>query len=193
MKARHETIEQKSFFMAASGIFTLMMCMIFSSCSSSLQAPPSTAASVDSARYAGRWYEIARLPMPFQKANEAAVAEYALLPNGTLSVHNIAIRPDDGSHHDISGYAVVLNPPENSKLSVHFRAWFAPFIPIPKEGNYWILFVEENYQEAIVGTPDRKYLWILARTPKIPAHKLKDLLHRAGKLGFDETKMIYDP
>ena len=166
--------------------------MTLSACASSRQQPPVTAASVDIAGYAGRWYEIARLPMPFQKANEAAVAEYGALPNGTLSVHNIGIRPN-GSQHDIRGYAEVLNPPKNTKLTVHFNTWFAPFIPIPKEGNYWILHVESNYQEAIVGTPDRKYLWILARTPKISDQKLEDLLQRTEKLGFDRSKMILDP
>lgn len=166
--------------------------MIFSACSSSREQPPVTAAHVDLSRYAGRWYEIARLPMLFQKANEAAIAEYGSLPNGTLSVHNIAIRPD-GSQHDIHGYAEVLNPPENTKLAVHFTTWFARFIPIPKAGNYWILHVEDNYQEAIVGTPDRKYLWILARTLKITDHQLQDLLQRAGKLGFDRSKLIFDP
>lgn len=130
--------------------------------------------------------------MPFQKTNEAALAEYGSLSNGTLSVHNIAIRPD-GSQHDIHGYAKVLNPPENTKLAVHFNTWFAPFIPIPKEGNYWILYVEGNYQQAIVGNPNRKYLWILARTTKIPNHKLQNLVQRAGTLGFDQSKMIYDP
>ena len=130
--------------------------------------------------------------MPFQKANEAAVAEYDALPNGTLSVHNIATRRD-GTQHDIHGYAVVLNPPENTKFAVHFSTWFAPFIPIPKEGNYWILHVDDNYQEAIVGTPDWKFLWILARTPKISDHKLENLLQRAKKLGFDRSKMILDP
>jgi apolipoprotein D and lipocalin family protein len=188
-------IIRHSFLLASAGIaavVTGIMGMILSGCSLSRQQPPPTAASVDLSRYSGRWYEIARLPMPFQMSSEAALAEYGSLPNGTLSVHNIAIRPD-GTQHDIHGYAEVLNAPENTKLAVHFSTWFAPFIPIPKEGNYWILYVEDNYHEAIVGTPDRKYLWILARTPKIPHLKLEDLLQRARKLGFDRSKMIFDP
>ncbi len=130
--------------------------------------------------------------MPFQKANEAAIAEYGLLPNGTLSVHNIAIRPD-GSQHDIHGYAEILNPPENTRLAVRFSTWFAPLIPIPKQGNYWIFYVDEAYQQAIVGTPDRRYLWVLSRTPKISEHQLQDLFQRGRKLGFDLSRVIRDP
>jgi apolipoprotein D and lipocalin family protein len=153
---------------------------------------PATAEAVDLSRYAGRWYEIARLPMRFQKANEAAIAEYGTNADGTISVHNIAIRPD-GSQRGIRGYAKVLNPPENTKLGVRFKTWFGPLIPVPKEGNYWILHVDEHYQEAIVGTQNRKYLWLLARTPTIPEASYASLVARADQLGFDTSRLLRDP
>jgi apolipoprotein D and lipocalin family protein len=153
---------------------------------------PVPAAAVDLSRYAGRWYELARLPMPFQKANEAAIAEYAANADGTISVHNIAIRPD-GSQRDIRGYAKVLNPPENTKLAVRFKTWFGPLIPVPKEGNYWIFHVDEHYHEAIVGTPNRKYLWLLARTPTIPDASYAALVAKASQLGFDTSRLLRDP
>ena len=162
-----------------------------SSTRSSVNAP-TTAEAVDLSRYAGRWFEIARLPMRFQKANEAAIAEYHSNADGTISVRNIAIRPD-GSQHQILGYAKVLNPPENTKLAVRFRTWFGPLIPVPREGNYWILHVEENYQEAIVGTPTRKYLWLLARTPTIPEARYQELVAKAEHLGFDTSRLLKAP
>jgi len=171
-------------------ILPASFCIMLAGCES--VKPPSTVAMVDVARYTGRWYEIARLPMPFQKKDEPAMAEYALAPNGTLSVHNTATRPD-GSQHDIRGYATILNPPENTKLAVRFTTWFAPLIPIPKEGNYWILYVDDKYNEAIVGTPDRRYLWILSRSPKIPVQNLQALMERAAKSGFELTNLIHDP
>ena len=185
-------IGQKSLFMALAALVIFSISMTFTGCFSSKQSPPATATNVDISLYAGRWHEIARLPMPFQKVNEAAIAVYTPLPNGMLSVHNIAVRPD-GSQHDIYGYAEVLNPPANTKLAVRFNTWFSPFIPIPKEGNYWIFYVENNYHEAIVGTPDRKYLWILARTAKLQPQVIQDLLQKAVKLGFDGSKVLFDP
>jgi apolipoprotein D and lipocalin family protein len=147
---------------------------------------------VDLGRYAGRWHEIARLPTRFQKANEAAVAEYASNPDGTLSVRNIAIRPD-GSQREIRGSAKVLNPPENSRLAVRFSTWFGPLIPVPKEGNYWILHVDAEYREALVGTPDRKYLWLLARTATIPEPRFAALVAKADGLGFDTSRLLRAP
>jgi len=150
---------------------------------------PATARHVDLSRYSGRWFEIARLPMPFQKAGEAAIAEYGVNPDGTLFVRNIAVRAD-GSQHDIRGYAKVLNPPENTKLAVRFRTWFGPLIPVPQAGNYWVLHVDEHYQEAIVGTPDRKYLWLLARTVTIPEKRYAALVAKAAALGFDVSRLV---
>lgn len=151
--------------------------------------PPATARHVELSRYSGRWFEIARLPMPFQKVGEAAIAEYGVNPDGTLSVRNIAVRAD-GSQHDIRGYAKVLNPPENTKLAVRFRTWFGPLIPVPQAGNYWVLQVDEHYQEAIVGTPDRKYLWLLARTATISEKRYAALVAKAAALGFDVSQLV---
>ena len=162
-----------------------------SSTGSSANAP-ATAGAVDLSRYTGRWFEIARLPIRFQKANEAAIAEYGTHPDGTISVRNIAIRPD-GSQRDILGHGKVLNPPENTKLTVRFKTWFGPLIPVPREGNYWILHVDEDYREAIVGTPNRKYLWLLARTPTIPEARYEGLLAKANHLGFDTSRLLRAP
>lgn len=186
------TIHSHPFTRVGLALSLAAACIVLGGCASPVRNPPATAGKVDVTRYLGRWYEIARLPMPFQKAGEAAMAEYGLNENGILSVHNVAIRPD-GSEHGIRGFATVLNPPENTKLAVRFTTWFAPLIPIPKQGNYWILYRDEEYRTAIVGTPDRKYLWILARTPKITETEFGDLKARARKLGFDLSRMILDP
>ena len=159
---------------------------------SSASEPPPTVAKVDLDRYIGRWYEIARLPMAFQKANEAARAEYGKNADGTVSVHNTAVRPD-GTEHGIKGYAKVLNPPQNSKLAVRFKTWFGPLIPVPKQGNYWVLHVDDKYQEAIVGTPNRKFLWILSRTEKLPEFRYQALVKKAKDLGYDVSRLIKDP
>ncbi|RPJ32789.1 MAG: lipocalin [Verrucomicrobiaceae bacterium] len=165
--------------------------LVLASCSAPkvrLDAPP-TAEHVDLARYTGRWHEIARLPAPFQKDDEAAIADYGMNADGTVSVHNIAVRRD-GSQRGIKGSAKVLNPPANTKLAVRFDTWFGPLIPVPEDGNYWILHVDERYQEAIVGTPDRKFLWLLARTPEISAQRKAALVAKAEALGFEVARLV---
>lgn len=148
-----------------------------------------TAGRVDLARYAGKWHEIARLPMAFQKAGDSATATYEARADGKVGVHNVATRPD-GTTAEIRGTATVVNPGENTRLAVRFDTWFGPLIPVSKEGNYWILYVSPGYEQALVGTPDRKFLWILARTETVPANVEGDLVARAKALGFETEKLI---
>ena len=75
-------------------------------------------------------------------------------------------------------------------LAVRFRTWFGPLIPVPKAGNYWVLHVDDLYQEAIVGTPNRKYLWLLARTATIPGPRYAALVAKAEGLGYDVSRLI---
>lgn len=164
--------------------------LILAACASApVKSPPATAAKVDLSRYAGTWHEIARLPMPFQREGDSATATYGANADGTLSVHNVAKAPD-GEKSEIRGSAKVLNPGENSKLLVTFNAWFAAFMPKPEQGNYWILHVDEGYQRALVGTPDRRYLWILARAPAIQEAEEEFLVAKARELGYDVTKLV---
>jgi apolipoprotein D and lipocalin family protein len=53
--------------------------------------------------------------------------------------------------------------------------------------------VDEQYQEAIVGTPNRKYLWLLARTPTIPEPRYAALGAKADQLGFDTSRLLKAP
>ncbi len=152
--------------------------------------PMESAKQVDVARYTGEWHEVARLPAPFQRNNETAIAEYGLNTDGTLSVRNIAVRAD-GRKREIKGSATILNPPANSKLDVRFDTWFAPFIPKSPEGNYWILHTDPEYREAIVGTPSRKYLWILARDREISAERRERLVKIAKDRGFEVDRLIH--
>ena len=164
--------------------------LLLTACGSVPEAdPPATAERVELTRYLGRWHEIARLPMPFQKEQEAAIAEYGLRPDGEVSVRNIAVRAD-GTTREVRGQARVLNPGANSRLLVRFNEWFSVFIPLPEEGNYWILHVDADYQTALVGTPDRRYLWVLARDRVLPEMTLQRLLKIARDQGYDTRRLI---
>ena len=145
---------------------------------------PETVPHVDVVRYAGLWYEVARLPMPFQKKCAADVtATYTLRPNGTVDVLNVC-RKANGKVTRAHGTAkLATRDGSNSKLKVTF---FWPF-----SGRYWVLDLDPEYRWAMVGTPDRKYLWVLSRTPKLDPEVLERLLARAHQMGYSTERMIY--
>lgn len=121
--------------------------------------------SVDLARYAGRWYEVARLPNSFQsKCVGATTADYELLSNGQFRVVN-QCRQADGTLKCAEGRARLADRDgPTSKLKVRFAPAFLSFLPMVW-GNYWTLDLTDTYSAALVGDPSREYAWILSRTP----------------------------
>ena len=141
--------------------------------------------SVDLTRYTGRWYEIARLPNSFQKKCAGAVtANYTKRADGKIEVVN-QCRKASGEYTTAKGEAKIVDKKTNAKLKVTF---FWPFY-----GDYWILDLGPNYEYAVVGEPDREYLWILSRSPRMDEALYQQLLQKMAEKGFNTEKMIRTP
>jgi len=142
--------------------------------------------SVDLTRYAGKWYEIARLPNRFQRACVSdATATYTLRADGKISVLN-QCRQADGGIKSSRATARVAGPGQpNSKLRVTF---FWPF-----SGDYWIIGLDPEYRWAVVGEPNRKYLWILSRTPELDDRIYHEILERVKAQGYDVSRIVRTP
>ena len=138
--------------------------------------------SVDLTRYVGRWYEIARLPNSFQKkCADTVSANYTMAADGKIEVVN-QCRKASGEYATARGEAKIVDKKTNAKLKVTF---FWPFY-----GDYWILDLGPNYEYAVVGDPDRKYLWILSRSPRMDEALLEQLLQKMAAKGFNTEMMI---
>jgi apolipoprotein D and lipocalin family protein len=146
--------------------------------------------SVDFSRYIGTWYEIARLPNRFQ--NDCAghvTATYSLLEDGEIKVVNRCLK-ENGDTMEAEGRAKRASDDEpNSKLKVRFAPAFLSFLPF-LWGNYWIIDLAADYSYAVVGEPNREYLWVLARTPTLEENSLKEILDRVARQGYDLSTLI---
>lgn len=163
----------------------------FVSCASSPSAAPRTEAKVEVNRFTGKWYEIARYPKWFQKGCVSATAEYTKNDGGSIRVLNTCIR-GDGSLRAIEGLADPVDG-SASRLRVSFPGnWYSKLMPVPEEGNYWIIDVSADYRHAIVGTPDRKSLWFLSRSPSIPRREFDRMKSTAEGQSFDTGKLRVD-
>ncbi len=152
--------------------------------------PPETVASVDIARYAGKWYEIARFPVIFQKGLVGVTAEYTVREDGTVRVVNRGLKNTlDGEESSISGVATVVDPVTHAKLRVRFDPFPVSLFP----GKYWIVDLGENYDYAVVSEPRRKNLWILSRTPVMDAAVYNGILARLEEKGFDMSRIELTP
>lgn len=145
---------------------------------------------VDLARYAGRWHEVARLPNKFQgKCVGETTADYELLAGGAIRVVN-ACRGADGRITKVEGRARLANRDgPTSRLKVRFAPAILSWLPMVW-GDYWVLELTPDYGAALVGTPDRKYLWVLSRTAQLDDSIQRRLVATAAAQGFDVARLI---
>ena len=157
-----------------------------------MRAPLQVVAPVDLKRYAGTWHEQARLPNRFQKQCTGPVsAHYTPLDDGTVEVRNRCMVADGNFEESIGSARVVpvAGQPGAGRLKVRFAPEWLSWLPIVW-GDYWILKLDREYQVALVGTPNREYLWVLSRAPRLDVAALEAELDYARTLGFDVDKVV---
>lgn len=165
----------------------LLLASLLAGCAGSGTAAPDlpplrTVAHVDLDRYVGTWFEIASYPQRFQKGCTATKATYTRREDGQIDVRNRCNRGGlNGSESSAEGKARVVDKATNAKLEVSF---FWPFW-----GDYWIIDLGADYEFAVVGHPGRDYLWILSRTPVLPAATYDAILARLAAQGYDLSRL----
>jgi apolipoprotein D and lipocalin family protein len=146
--------------------------------------PLQTVPSMDLQRYAGTWYEIARLPNRFQRTCTGSVkATYTLREDGKIGVLN-ECREASGKLKSARGTArIASSSGPNTKLKVTF---FWPF-----SGDYWVIDLDPEYQWAVVGEPGRRYFWILSRAAQMERPVLDQILERAQAQSYELGRLIF--
>jgi len=139
--------------------------------------------SVDIEKYTGLWYEIKRLPAWFQRDCYSNVtAYYELRADGNLTVVNECLKSNNKLKR-AKGKAWLVDKKTNAKLKVSF------FWPI--RGDYWIIDLDKDkYQYAVVGHPNRKYLWILSREKELDKKILDEILIRIKNKDYKLDNLI---
>jgi apolipoprotein D and lipocalin family protein len=135
-------------------------------------------------RYLGLWHEIARLDHRFERGLTDITAEYSLREDGGVKVINSGFDSEKGERVSAEGKAYFVDKPDVGRLEVSF---FGPFY-----GGYNIIALDKAaYQYVMIAGPNRDYLWILARTPTLPADVLQTLVAQAKSQGFAVDELIY--
>ena len=150
--------------------------------------PVKSVPALDISRYAGQWYEIAHLPMSFQdKCAGDITAAYTLRDDQHIGVRN-ACRTTEGETTVAEGLARPVKG-HPGRLQVRFAPdWLAwlPFI----WADYWVIDLDPGYTWAVVGEPDREYLWILSREPTMDKALFEQIKTRAIGMGYDLGPLI---
>ena len=153
-------------------------------------------ASIDLNRYQGTWYQLALYPNRFQAqcmANTRAL--YALQEDGTVSVTN-QCRAIDGKAVEAVGQAKPaaaasvsqgqLAPPQ---LKVRFAPRWLAWLPLVW-GDYWVIQLAADYRYAVVGEPQREFLWVLARSTSLVEADWAAINARLTEQGYDPSRLV---
>lgn len=155
--------------------------MALFSCKSHEDLP--TVEALDIEEYSGTWYEIARMPSRFESGLKCVTATYTPMENGKIEVYNRGVKIKSGEQQEITGSAKVPDTDFPGRLKVTF---FWPF-----SGDYYVIECAKDYSYALVGDPSRRFLWILSRESTLDEHRVKELLQKAEKLGFNTASLEY--
>jgi apolipoprotein D and lipocalin family protein len=164
----------------------VLLMLVVSACAMA-HTPLETVDFVDIKRYSGKWYEIQRIPNSFEKGCGFVTAEYSLRKRGKVNVVNTCVK-ESGKTTRSHAIAKVVNKKTNASLSVSF-------VPLLKYlglfgGDYNIIALDDDYQYALVGSKNREFLWILARTKKLDLRTINNLKQVATEQGFDVSRLI---
>ncbi len=145
--------------------------------------------ALDLERYAGRWHEVARLPMVFQRRCIGdTTATYTRLEDGRIEVRN-GCRTKDGR---IESTGVARRAGTDGALEVRFAPAWLGWLPMVW-ADYWVVDLDPDYRWAVVGGPSRGAMWILSREPTLEPALLERLRQRAEARGYRLGELIVDP
>ena len=135
-------------------------------------------------RFAGTWYEIARLDHGFEKGMSHVTAEYSLEPDGDLKVINKGFDTKTGKWQVSEAKAKFIESPDVGRLKVSF---FGPFY-----GSYNIIDLDDkDYSYAMVTGPSTRFFWILSRQKTLDNAVMQRLVQKAISLGFKLERLVY--
>lgn len=140
-----------------------------------------TVASIDLQKFMGTWYVIANIPTFIEEGAHEAIETYTWNEAEKYIEVDFKFRKDscEGEIKSYPQKAWVFNTQSNSHWKIQFKWWLPKF-------DYYILDVAPDYSYTVIGVPNRKYIWIMARTPVLSDEIYNSLVAKA------QTEWLYD-
>ncbi len=137
---------------------------------------------IDLERFMGDWYVIGFIPIELPFFSEAGahngVESYRLTEEGVIeTTYTFRDGAFDGPEKRFTPRGWVYDEATNTEWRMQF-VW-------PLKAAYLIAWVDEDYEETLVGVPDRGNLWIMTRRWDVSDASYERLLGRAARLGYD--------
>lgn len=130
----------------------------------------------------GDWYVIAHIPTWIERNAYDAVERYELAPDGTIAT-TFTFR-EGGGDGEVKRYT----PKGFVRPGTGNAVWGMQFI-WPIKAEYLISYLNSDYTQTIIARSDRDYVWLMARTPEIPAADFQAHVDRISGWGYDVSQL----
>lgn len=168
-------------------LLALFAAALLAACQS-VSPPPlaSPGQPVDLARFMGDWYVIAHIPTIIEKDAYNAVESYRLDADGSIAT-TFSFRAGgfDGEPRRYTPRGFVADRESNAVWGMRF-VW-------PIRADYRISYLAPDYSRTVIARQQRDYVWIMARTPRIPEAELAQLMQFVAAQGYDTAKVRLVP
>jgi len=166
----------------ATSVLAGLLALAVTGCSSVSRAPLPVVPRVDLARFMGDWYVIGNIPTFIEKDAHNAVESYRLAADGTIeTTFTFRAGGFDGPARKYTPRGFVYDHDSNAVWGMQF-VW-------PVKADYRIVYLASDYSQTVVAREARDYVWIMARTPRIPASDYRRLLDLITGLGYDVSRV----
>jgi apolipoprotein D and lipocalin family protein len=128
----------------------------------------------------GRWYVIANIPTFIEKGAHNAIEVYTWNEKKNRVDIDFRFNKDsfDGKLKVYSQKAWIHNTETNAEWRIQ-PIW-------PLRFTYLVLDLGKEYDYTVIGVPNRKYIWIMAREPEMDESLYASLIEKARTLwGYD--------
>ena len=137
---------------------------------------------IDLPRYMGAWYVIANIPYFAERGKVASRDVYKLDADGNVDTAYVYRKSFDGPEKTMGSLGVVQPGSDNARWLVRFL-WVV-------HADYLVLDIAPDYSWALVGQPDRKLGWVLARNPALDDALYTTLLEKFHGFGYDTASFM---
>ena len=153
--------------------------------------PVTPVRSLDTQRFAGTWYELARLPgQPQAECERDVTTHYAPRADGTLQVVRSCRTPTGRVATDVGrAWAQGADTRHAARWTLSFMPRWLQWLPLAK-GDHWVVMLDPAYRFAVISEPKRRSLWVMARSPALPADDLGRIVDRLAAEGYPTEQLV---
>jgi apolipoprotein D and lipocalin family protein len=137
---------------------------------------------LDHHAFAGKWYSLYSIPTLLDKNWKQTIEIYTLVDDEHFDVLTTYHKEGNPEEQTITSKLFFDEEKPDGDMKAQFL-W-------PFKIGYWIIELADDYIYVVVGHPDEKYLFIMAREPQIEPELLRGIIERCRQMGYDTGKLV---